>query len=204
MDNKKKADKSETTQTNPPFHYSRKRHPPPIPPGLSDNLLPGLQPTPKHHLKLPTKPSVDGKRRNHGPLIIKGGKRKRKDKQKIKIEQQQSTPYLPAQTPLKPSSEVVPKSNKPSTRAVSLPVHKPFKHPSTVVDVQALQSKLNKNCNMNNEELNKLQDNFAMLQQDNEKRTKAEELRLKKQREYKREYRAKQKKKWMRKNHRRQ
>ena len=79
MDNKKKADKSETTQTNPPFHYSRKRHPPPIPPGLSDNLLPGLQPTPKHHLKLPTKPSVDRKRRNHGPLIIKGGKRKRKD-----------------------------------------------------------------------------------------------------------------------------
>ena len=86
---------------------------------------------------------------------------------------------MPDQTPLKPPSEVVSKSNKPSTRAVSLP--------STVVDVQALQSKSNKNCNMNNEELNKLKNNFAMLQQDNENRMKAEELRLKKYKEKRKE-----------------
>ena len=40
---------------------------------------------------------------------------------------------------------------------------------------------------MNNEELNKLKNNFAMLQQDNENRMKAEELRLKKYKEKRKE-----------------
>ena len=68
MDNKKKTDKSEDpTQTTPSSYYSRNRHPEPPPAGLSDKLLPGLQPR---------------KRKNRGSLIVKGGKRNRKDKKK--------------------------------------------------------------------------------------------------------------------------